>query len=188
MLKIANKKGASEEGGMVIWIVVAIIAAVVVILFFTGGFKIISNLFDQAPQIDVVVQACKLVATPETRLAYCDQWREVEISGDEQMVNCQYPMINSQLDLSAEIECRSRDGSKVLAFKEKAGDECANLFKNGKVTEKTKLNDVVCALQTCEQLGGKPIDKSDAVKCADDEKTMDKLFKEAATNKCCLKK
>ena len=187
MFKIANKKGASEEGGMLIWIVVAIIAAVVVILFFTGGFSIFSNLFNQAPQsLEAATQACKLVATPDTRLSYCDQWRSVEISGQSQQVNCQYPTIKNQLDLGTDIECRSKDGTRVLSYTEKGEEYCADLFKNSKVTESTKINDVICSSLTCEKLNGVLISKGGS--CSSTDITpRTKGFKEASTNDCCLK-
>ena len=187
MLKIANKKGASDEGGMLIWIVVAIIAAVVVILFFTGGFSVFSGLFNQAPQsLEAATQACKLVATPETRISYCDQWRKVEITGETQEVNCQYPTIKNQLDLGTDIECRSKDGSKVLIYIEKGQEYCVDLFKNSKVTEKTKINDVLCSALTCEDLNGELVSKGGS--CSSSEvKPRVKGFKESATNDCCLK-
>ncbi|MEK6850711.1 MAG: hypothetical protein AABX85_04000 [Nanoarchaeota archaeon] len=184
---MVNKKGASDEGGMLIWIVVAIIAAVVVILFFTGGFSIFSGLFGQAPQsLEVAAQACKLVATPETRLSFCDQWRKVEITGETQEVNCQYPTIQSQLDLGTAIECRSKDGAVALNYTQKGEEYCVDLFKSAKVTEKTKINDVVCSSLTCAKLNGELIAKGGTCASAN-VKPRDKGFSEAATNGCCLK-
>ena len=188
MLKIAGKKGASEEGGMLIWIVVAIIAAIVVILFFTGGFEVFKNIFNQAlKSLEAATQACKLVATPDTRISYCDQWREVEIAGNKQQVNCQYPAIRNQLDIGADIECRSSDNSKVLNYAEKGKEYCAQLFKNGKVTESSKVNDVACASLSCSQdFSGRVVAKGSA--CDATEKQVIKGFSESSQNICCVKK
>ena len=184
---LRNKKGASEEGGMVIWIIVAVIAAIVVILFFVGGFDFFKGLFGQAPEsLETAVQACKLVASPDTRTSYCDQWRSVEIAGVTQLVNCQYPAIRSKLDIAVDVECPAlKDSTKILSFGEKGEEQCAALFRNGAVTEKTRINDVVCSSLGCEEkYGGKLIEKT--AKCEGGSKSISKGFKESASKICCV--
>lgn len=186
-MHLINKRGQSGEGSMLIWIVVAIVAAIVVMLFFTGGFQVFSNLFKQAPQtVEAAAQACKLVATPETRLSYCDQWREVTIAGDTQLVNCQYPLIANQIDVGgSSIECKDADGIKALTPTEKGKEYCISLFKNSKVTEKTKVNDVLCSSLSCTN------DFKGTVKTTCDatiEISIKKGFQESGQGICCLKK
>lgn len=163
-----NKRGQSSEGSLVIWLVVAVIAAIIVILFFSGSIGKFSGFFKAAPEsLEIAVQACKQVATPETRSSYCDQWREVTIAGDTQLVNCMYKKINDQLALATPIQCT---GTTTLTTN--AGDVglqyCKELFKAGKIDEKTKVNDVLCSSKTCEELGGGQMDvanKEQATAC-----------------------
>jgi hypothetical protein len=189
---LSRKKGQSNEGGMLIWIVVAIIAAIVVILFFTGGFGVFSNLFKQAPQtLEAATQACKLVASPETRTSFCDQWREVDIAGVTQLVNCQYSAIYNQLDLSSQIECRSADGNSILNSQDKGKEYCKALFKNGKITEKTMVNDNKCVIMGCVELGGtlSAINTATpASSCTTDKRAVLKGFAESKDQACCLPK
>lgn len=183
---IANKRGQSSEGNMLIWIIVAIIAAVVVILFFTGGFDVFKNLFKQAPQsLESATQACSLVASPQTRTSYCDQWREVDIAGSTQLVNCQYPAIKSRLDVGEDIICSSIDGTRTnLDYTQKGEEYCQLLFKSGKVTENTKANDKLCSSMSCASDYQGTI-SSDG-KCATG-KAISKGFSESKDGKvCCI--
>lgn len=197
-----GKRGQSNEGGLLIWIVVAIIAAIILVLFFNGGFQKIGSFFKAAPDtLEVAVQACNQVATPQFRTSYCDQWRSVTIGEEAQLINCQYLAAQNKLDISTPLDCyTATSGTTPVSPEAKGSEYCGVLFRQGKVDETTKVNGQVCKSLSCEsaEFGGKKVlktsvtDQTKACNTAFDakEKALSKLivkgYSESADYYCCV--
>lgn len=194
-------KRMSKRGQGVNWLIglfIVVIAALGIYMFWTY----IQQQASQRPEVLASkIEICKGVTSQDTAPVFCDQFSPVSIGGETQLVNCQYPEIIKYLDPTAQtIECKAvvynADGttsiSGALDYSERGRAECAKQFRTGNVKSDTKINDVLCSSLTCEQMGGKAIDKAATPsKSCDSETTLKKTilagFSGQANKVCCVR-
>lgn len=184
---LRNKKGADSTMGPMIWLIVILIVAALVIFFVAGGFDKISGLFEQAPgTLTAAVSVCKSITVPST---FCEQLRYVSINGESQYVNCAYPPVYDQLELTSEVRCdEPADSAAGKNYRDWSAYFCSGLFREGKVKSETKANGVYCSSLSCSDIAGTEISIGDsAVKCPDNQpKKITKGLSDSATQACCI--
>lgn len=183
-----NKRGADSTMGPMIWLIVILLVAALVIFFVAGGFEKIGNLFGQAPTtLEGAVQICNTIQTPTT---FCEQARFVETPSGNQYVNCKYSLIDKELDLAKEVDCKVpvKEGERIPSdlTSERAWGiyMCKNLLIKGDWKSGIKANDVLCEGVSCDELGGDTVINAD---CPDGKTAYKKGFKETGSDTvCCL--
>lgn len=144
MEKRMGKRG--QEGvtlTTLLLIILGVVVVAIIILGFTTGFGFIFDKFKLAPGQDLqaVVTGCELAASNELRADYCSTFKEVEINGEKQFVNCEDSRVQSNMgaDSKGLITC---SGSEVEDF-----CKTTNQLKESD-WDKVKVNGRSCAVIT----------------------------------------
>jgi hypothetical protein len=182
-----SRKGQREISiGTLLLIILGVVALVIVIIGTTKGFGFIFDKFEVVPgqSLESVVQSCGVAASNGLKADYCRTIKEVEISGVNQFVTCDYSKINSD----EKIDCDAGNLKKV------AQDYCASGSIKAKDFDKTLVNGETCS----EQLGfgeiescgidneAKPFELKEEGSCAGGQVDVTDLFTTNTGKKCCL--
>ena len=197
--KRMNRKGDETSPiSAVVAVIVVVIVAVVVIMFYTGSFAKIAEFFSSAPPaVEGRITSCQAAADLGRAYTYCDQFEAATIRATAQIVNCQYPAIESKLQVSTPIQCTAIDvngkTTAALDYTERGSYYCGALFRSGQVKSDTRVNDIVCSSLKCASLylGGELV-QGTATSCGNrtDGKTkaITTSFGDAtAGSVCCVK-
>lgn len=105
---MVGKRGQDLPIGTLILIIIGVVVLVVLILGFTQGFDFIFKIFDLAPgqDLETVLQACTIAVQANLRIDYCT-FKEVEVNGEREYVNCEDTRINSQIQGTNTLTCAS---------------------------------------------------------------------------------
>ncbi len=143
MNELMNRKG-DVTVTTVILIILGLVVLVMLIVGFTKGTGFFFNLFDSAPsEVQALSKFCEGYIQASLSIDYCT-YRLLDISGEDELVNCQHPLIKAELDkiiiLPAELNSFCDDSKND--FKKKACDSVAIGQK-----DKIKVNsDKTCSI------------------------------------------
>lgn len=132
-----NKKGQEMSVATLILIVIGIVLLVVLILGFTMGWQSLwnkINIFGGTSNIETVIQACNLAATSDSTYSYCNEFKQLKISGKTEYLTCEDPRLQGglmkQLDCSS-VRSAGQDACAVWLVQNPGksgkvnGEECA---------------------------------------------------------------
>jgi hypothetical protein len=129
MKKVMGKKAQLNINMLVLLFLGIIIAAIVVFGVF-GGFDAIFGKVDVLPgELEAAAQSCGISASQGLKTSYCDEFKNVKISGKDQYANCKYLESYSEFEKLGE-EC---DTEKVELL---AMELCETLNNNKLVNGK----------------------------------------------------
>ena len=185
MKKRMGKKGQDLSIGTLILIVLGIIVLVLLILGFSMGWSNLwakINIFGGGGKSDIsaMVTACNLAVISNSVYDYCNDFKEVNVDGKKEWVNCEDSRVASGVD--TKLTCPNGDENSRVK------EKCISLMESKKIKEDTKINQKICWDEyDCDSVGGTP-----KPKCADDEDSFDKNqinTNEASGNYyCCIPK
>ena len=135
-----NKKGQEMSVATLVLIVIGVILLVLLILGFTMGWQNLwdkINIFGGGADIDAVVQSCGIASATDAMASYCDEFKQVDIAGETQYVNCQYSAVQNRLD-------------KALS----CGDDRDKNFCQSLDQSQQKFQDTVVNGKTCKVIMG----------------------------------
>ncbi len=91
MIRKRDKKGQGLSSETIILLLIAVVVLVIVILGFTKGWGWVFGGFGLLPgDLEKSAQACDLAGQNNLKTTYCNEFKEVKISGKNQFVNCEY--------------------------------------------------------------------------------------------------
>ncbi len=97
MKRLMNKR-ADVTITTVILIVLGLVVLVMLIVGFTKGTDFFFNIFKKAPtDLSSLVEACSLQVSANLAVDFC-KYELLDILGDEEVVNCEHPLVRSGLD------------------------------------------------------------------------------------------
>lgn len=152
MLKEMNKRG--QEGvslTTLLLIILGVVVIVVIILGFTGAFGFIFGKVDILPGQDLqaVVTSCAIAGSNGLVADYCLTFKEIEINGEKQYVNCeadsvQTGMSNEQkvadkVKTCAQAESEPKYYCEQLKISQKNRYDPKKITVNGKTCEELEV-------------------------------------------------
>ncbi len=91
-------KRADVTIATVILIILGLVVLVMLILGFNKGTDFFFNIFERGPtDLQSLVEACSLQVSANLNVDFC-KYQLTDILGDEEVVNCEHPIIRSGLD------------------------------------------------------------------------------------------
>lgn len=137
-----NKRGQELSIGTLILIILGIVVLVVIVIGLTTGTDFLFGLFEKGPgsSLEIVAQGCGVAAEAGLYIDYCKEFKEVEINGVEQYVNCEFPDIEAVID--GDLVCSSKKGFELA--------ETAKAFCKGKDID-TLVNGAACSTYNTEE-------------------------------------
>ncbi|MEK6945664.1 MAG: hypothetical protein AABW63_02635 [Nanoarchaeota archaeon] len=90
MIGKRDKKGQGLSSETIILLLIAVVVLVIVILGFTKGWGWVFGGFGLLPgDLEKSAQACDLAGQNNLKTTYCNEFKEVKISGKTQFLNCE---------------------------------------------------------------------------------------------------
>ena len=121
MRKVVNKKGQGLSTTTLVLLILAGLVLVVVVIGFTTGWGYIFDKIGLLPgDLEAAAQSCGFSATSGLKTSYCNEFKEIRISGKKQYVNCQYLEGIATFDTLPEGTCANTTVNKL------AKDLCVN--------------------------------------------------------------
>ena len=208
--KVVSRRGAIGLP-FLLTMVLGVVVLILAILFFSGFFDDVENVTSGLPQeLEFVAQGCIASANAGLRTSYCKEYKDVELLGRDQWINCQYDDLEDAIK-----EASNNDGFRIPNCgdkKENNLDFCIDLLKSEKFKDGILVNGEDCgglseikSSVTCEELESSISDhevrvvgtsKSDDLECESYEIDITDLVEEFSdddvekTNPgkaCCLK-
>ena len=101
-----NKRGAELAIGTLIIIILGVVVLVLLIVGFTTGFDFFFGKFELLPgqDLETIAQSCRLAAQGDLKIDYCS-FKEIEIDGEKEFVNCKDERLKSSLEDLKNIDC-----------------------------------------------------------------------------------
>ncbi len=127
-------------------IILGVVVIVVIILGFTGAFSFIFNKVSILPGQDLqaVATSCEIAGQNNLIADYCNTYKEAEIDGVKQYVNCEDPRV--QAGMKAEVKSQI---SVVCGTDAEKGNSLDSFCASGKIKGadfgKTLINGKTCA-------------------------------------------
>lgn len=116
-------------------LVLAVIVVVVVVLGFTKGWGYIFGKTDVLPtNLEAAAQSCSIASSSNLKTTYCYEFKEVEIAGKDQYMNCEKIIAYAEFD-PIEDPC---DPDQV-------SDLAKELCVNQDLDDDDLVNEVTCA-------------------------------------------
>lgn len=144
-------------------IILGVVVVAVIILGATGVFGDIFSWLDNAPNLEVVAQACGTSGSAGLLADYCREFREVEIDGVNQFATCSSQTVEALIDSDSRIasQCISSD----LAPGSVAEQFCLNSVTSGKV-KASRWDETLVNGQTCLARLGFDVNDLDGAGCS----------------------
>tara|TARA_Y100000034_G_C6750237_1_gene333414 strand:- start:11 stop:661 length:651 start_codon:yes stop_codon:yes gene_type:complete len=141
---LLSKKGATGVSiGFLIMILFAVVFVVLAILWISGFFDTIGGATTGLPgDLEFVSQGCITSANAGLRTSFCKEYKEVELLGRDQWINCQYDDLQDAID-----EAAKEEGFKVPdcgGEGENNLDFCFDLLKSENLKDGTLVNGEDC--------------------------------------------
>lgn len=84
-----NKKAQGLSSETIILLIIAVVVLAIVILGFTKGWSWVFSIFGMLPgDLEKAKQACDFAGTNNLETTYCNEFKEVNIAGKSQYLNC----------------------------------------------------------------------------------------------------
>ena len=187
-----NSKGQEISITFMILLVVGIIVAVIVILGFTTGFDFIFGNIGRLPgqSLQATIKSCEIAAQNDLKADYCLEYKEVEISGVEQFVNCDFTAIKNNLEET--ITCDSTDNNAkdfCVGGKIKVSNFDKTLINGETCQQRLGLDSIQCGAGGSVTLGTQ-WSYEPKVSCGAGEIDITSYVKKDTTpsgSKCCMK-
>jgi len=90
-MKKGDKGGQGFTWSQMFGLILGVIVIIIVVLFVTGFFDRGDDVLGNLPkELQIIASSCGLASSSGLKISYCDEFREVEIAGQDQLVNCEY--------------------------------------------------------------------------------------------------
>jgi hypothetical protein len=125
MIKRLSKRGQVESSTM-IYLIIAVVVLVVVVLGFVMGWDKILGWLKFAPDdLEKAAQGCGFAAEQNLKTTYCNEFKEVSVSGKKQFLNCDELEVYATFTNLEEgcDETQVNTLAKALCINEKLGDD-----------------------------------------------------------------
>ena len=149
-----EKKGLGKRGvelaiGTIVIIILGLVVLVILIIGFTQGTDFFFGKFKFLPgqELEAVAQSCKIAANGNLKIDFCS-FKEVEVDGEDEFVNCEDNRITSSLEgIGDDIDCvgeDSRSSEEKYCRERFDGDIDESEACTGGTEKKAIINEKVC--------------------------------------------
>ncbi|MBI3334572.1 hypothetical protein HYZ97_03735 [Candidatus Pacearchaeota archaeon] len=181
-----SKRGEAPGIVTIITLIVAVIAAVVVLLYFTGTFDDLGKASKNVLGKDVQLKtsSCKFDVEKGLYNDYYNEFTLVEISGTDQLINCQHTTIQEGL-IGEGVQATFSAAAPYATAQEAGKQECIKRIRLGTADNDLIVNDVKCSVAvSCVDAEGTIASLSS---CNAGETTVTKGFRKTTSGEvCCI--